>query len=104
MPVYRLLTEVYRRYQRPIMLAETSHVGSGRGAWIRKMAEQAALASLNGVDFHGICIYPMIDRPDWEDATFWHHNGLWDVDLSEPDRYRRVLSQPYAMALRQANP
>jgi protoporphyrinogen oxidase/glycosyltransferase involved in cell wall biosynthesis len=99
--LHRLLIDVHRRYGRPVLLAETSHVGSGRGTWIREMAQEAALATQNGVDVLGICLYPVIDRPDWEDQQFWHHSGLWDVDAGG-DRSTRILNRPYAAALRQA--
>ncbi|HEV7815959.1 MAG TPA: glycosyltransferase [Janthinobacterium sp.] len=102
MPLHSLLLEMEQRYGRPLMLAETSHVGSGRGVWIREMAQEAALARQKGGDLRGICIYPIIDRPDWEDPDFWHRSGLWDVDTGGPDPLRRVLSEPYAMGLRQA--
>jgi UDP-galactopyranose mutase len=102
LPLHRILAEVQQRYQRPLMLAETSHVGSGRGVWIRQMAEQAALAIQNGIDFRGICLYPAIDRPDWDDATHWHRSGLWDLAGAGPDPMQRVLSAPYAQALHQA--
>ena len=104
LPLHQLLLEVTRRYQRPLLLAETSHVGSGRGAWIREMASETMLAMQLGADVRGICLYPIIDRPDWEDASHWHHSGLWDVALegAGEERLRRVLSPPYAMALRQA--
>ncbi|SFV16464.1 NAD(P)-binding protein [Pseudoduganella namucuonensis] len=101
-PLYQILLELQERYQRPFMLAETSHVGSGRGVWIREMAEQAALAIQHGVDFRGICLYPAIDRPDWEDADHWHRSALWEVDHAGPDPKARVLVAPYAEALRQA--
>lgn len=100
--LHQLLTETYQRYQRPLYLAETSHVGSGRGTWIREIAQQAALAVQHGVDLQGICIYPIIDRPDWQDTERWHQSGLWDVDLHAEKPFQRVLCQPYATALRQA--
>ena len=102
MPLHDLLQELHQRYRRPLVLAETSHVGSGRGVWIREMASEAALAMQHGVDIKGICLYPIIDRPDWEDATHWHKSGLWDVDRDGIDPLARVLSQPYALALTQA--
>ena len=102
MPLHALLQELHQRYQRPLVLAETSHVGSGRGVWIKEMASEAALAMQHGVDFHGICLYPIIDRPDWEDATHWHQSGLWDVAPNRIDPMARVLSQPYGLALTQA--
>jgi protoporphyrinogen oxidase/glycosyltransferase involved in cell wall biosynthesis len=101
-PLHSLLLELYERYRRPVLLAETSHVGSGRGVWIREMAEQAALAMQKGVEFLGICLYPVIDRPDWENEHYWHHSGLWDLDRSGPDKFARILSPHYSVALKQA--
>jgi UDP-galactopyranose mutase len=105
-PLHEILQELQQRYGRPLMLAETSHVGSGRGDWIRETAEQAAMAAERGVDFHGICIYPIIDRPDWENAAHWHRSGLWDVvcGIQGPPSTSldRVLVAPYATALKQA--
>lgn len=104
MPLHQLLLEVQARYQRPLLLAETSHVGSGRGTWIRDVAAEAALAVQHGAALRGICIYPVIDRPDWDDASHWHRSGLWDVGLDGEggERLRRILVPPYAAALRQA--
>ncbi|MCU6499157.1 NAD(P)-binding protein [Rugamonas sp. A1-17] len=102
MPLYRLLLELGRRYDRPLLLAETSHVGSGRGAWIRQIAEQAALAAQHGADLRGVCVYPAIDRPDWEHADHWHRSGLWDLDRDGPDPLARRLVAPYATALHQS--
>ncbi|PAW37348.1 amine oxidase [Pantoea vagans] len=101
-PLHQLLLQVWQRYQRPLLLAETSHVGSGRGAWIREIATQVAQAQLAGADLLGICLYPILDRPLWEETTFWTRSGLWDLDLLGADPYARQLQQPYADALRQA--
>ncbi len=103
-PLHSLLTEVYHRYQRPMLLSETSHVGSGRGAWIREVAQQAVTAQQQGVDLHGICLYPIVDRPDWDDSDWWHKSGLWNVNIHENEEkpYERVLSEPYAAGLRAA--
>lgn len=102
LPLHRMLQQVWQRYQRPLLLAETSHVGSGRGSWILEIASQVAQAQLAGVELHGICLYPILDRPLWEETTFWTRSGLWDLDLLGADPYARQLQQPYADALRQA--
>jgi len=39
-PLYALLEEVYTRYSRPLVMAETSHFGIGRGKWIREISQQ----------------------------------------------------------------
>lgn len=101
-PLHQLLVELYARYQRPLLLAETSHVGSGRGVWIREIAQEVAVAMQKGVDLSGICIYPIIDRPDWSDPCSWHRSGLWDVAPTQADPLARVLCQPYALAVHQA--
>ena len=50
----------------------------------------------------GVCIYPIIDRPDWEDPNHWHNSGLWDLRVNGADRLERVLCEPYADELRLA--
>jgi UDP-galactopyranose mutase len=101
-PLHELLIELKQRYDRPLLLAETSHVGSGRGVWIREMAVEAARAMQHGVDMRGVCLYPAIDRPDWDHEHHWHHSGLWDLDRDGPEPLSRQLVQPYAQALRLA--
>jgi protoporphyrinogen oxidase/glycosyltransferase involved in cell wall biosynthesis len=101
-PLHQVLIELKERYDRPLVLAETSHVGSGRGVWIREMAVEVARAMQYGVDMRGICLYPTIDRPDWDQEDHWHRSGLWDLDRAGPDPLARQLVQPYAQALQQA--
>lgn len=102
LPFSALLAEVYYRYWRPVVVSETSHFGAGRGRWIREVAEEVGKARQAGVDVEGLCIYPIIDRPDWEDPEHWHHSGLWDL-VSRPDgKLERVLAADYAHQLRQA--
>ena len=101
-----LLKRVWLRYRRPVLLAETSHVGAGRGDWILEIAEEVAHAQAAGVEVAGICLYPIIDRPDWENPTQWHKSGLWDLRLVYDEtgtrRFRRVLDLMYARDLKRA--
>ena len=101
-PLHQMLVDVHARYGRPLLLAETGHVGSGRGIWIREVAEQAMMARHRGADIAGICLYPGIDRPDWENPDYWHHSGMWDVVVQGEDRQARVMAPAYAQGLRQA--
>jgi UDP-galactopyranose mutase len=91
-----LLDEVWQRYRRPLILAETSHVGSGRAAWLNDTLSEVAHARRVGVPVEGVCLYPLIDRPDWDDPSHWHNSGLWDV---VPESGQRVLDPAYAKAL-----
>lgn len=93
LPLHRMLQQVWQRYQRSLLLAETSHVGSGRGRWSPEIAAQVAQAQLAGVELPGICLYPILDRPLWEETTFWTRSGLWDLDLPGADPYARQLQQ-----------
>jgi len=102
MPLHKLLAEVYARYRRPMILAETSHYGIGRAPWLDEIAQETHEAIENGVPIKGVCLYPILDRFDWENPRHWHNSGLWDLVPNGAGRYRRVLNEPYARALRAA--
>jgi beta-glucosidase/6-phospho-beta-glucosidase/beta-galactosidase len=98
-PLSVLLQEVYNRYNRPMAISETSHLGVGRGEWIVEVARECRQAIDNGVDLHGICLYPILDRPDWDNLHLYHNSGLWDLE-HQPDRPpKRVLCEHYAKDL-----
>lgn len=100
-PLRSLLLEAYGRYQRPIALTETSHPGEHRPNWIQFVSNECAAALTLGIPLWGICLYPIIDRPDWDHLDHeWHHSGLWDAQFDLDGVQRRVLHEPYAEALR----
>jgi hypothetical protein len=104
-PLASLLAEVWRRYRRPLIVAETGHVGSGRAPWLDDVAAEALRARGEGVPLQGICLYPLvdhpvdhpIDHPDGADARRWHRGGLWDVEPAR--RFSRRLCAAYAATL-----
>lgn len=98
-PLSRLLADTAERYGRPVLLAETGHFGAGRADWLHEMAAEARQALRAGVPLLGMCLYPLIDRPDWHDTAHWHRSGLWHVDPVQAD-LPRVLEADYAHALR----
>ena len=100
-PLHDLLAEVYDRYQRPLFIGETSHVGEGRGLWIREIYDEVRTAIRNGVPLEGITLYPIIDRPDWDDLDHWHNSGLWDLVPDDQGILQRVLYEDYATVLRE---
>jgi hypothetical protein len=95
-PFNRLLLEAYERYRRPIFVAETSHVGSGRAEWLREMSQELCLALDAGVPVQGICLYPILDRFDWDDPTHWHNSGLWELVPNGDGTLNRVINREYA--------
>lgn len=100
MPFHQLLTEVYERYHRTFFISETSHFGVGRAPWIHEIAVEVKKARDLGVPVEGICLYPILDRHDWEDDTHWHNSGLWDLAPNGAGKLRRVLNDVYARELR----
>ncbi|HZA95661.1 MAG TPA: hypothetical protein VE421_05950 [Burkholderiaceae bacterium] len=100
-PLAELLIEVHQRYQLPIVIAETGHFGAGRSQWFDEMAREVFRAHELGVPVHGFCMYPVIDRCDWNLCDHWHNSGLWDIP-AEPDgtRRKRLLDWRYARALK----
>ncbi|WP_432221940.1 hypothetical protein ACRASX_15830 [Flavobacterium sp. TMP13] len=79
-PVADLLQTAYERYKKPIFLSETGHFGSGRVEWIEEIIQECITARKNGVDINGICIYPITDRPDWDNLNSYSNCGIWDLD------------------------
>lgn len=98
-PLHRLLQQAGARYGRPLMVAETSHIGEGRAAWLHEQAGEVRRAIALGVPVQGLCVYPVLDRGDWEQApdapTRWHRSGLFDAFGTTP-----ALNAPAAAALR----
>jgi len=101
-PFHRLLDEVWMRYRKPLFIAETSHFGSGRAKWLREIAQEVYIARMMGVPLEGVCLYPVIDRPDWENLSHWHNSGLFDFRESAGGRLERVINEEYAESLRAA--
>lgn len=101
-PLSGLLAELEERYGGPLLLAETGASAEARPDWIRHLAEEARRALARGVDLQGVCLYPIVTSPDWEDPAAFFDGGLWDV-VPEPDgSLQRTLAVPVARALREA--
>ena len=98
-PLSDLLSDAFKRYNKPVVLSETSHPGEDRGKWITFISGQCTNAIAAGVPLYGVCLYPIIDRPDWDNLNHWHHSGLWDNLTLQSGAYPREIYQPYADAL-----
>src|SRR5205085_5905380 len=101
LPLSELLRQVYERYERPIVLSETSHPKEDRPLWMNFVADECKSAMEKGLPVWGICWYPIIDRPDWDYLQPWHNSGVWDIDPSA-DQLTRILHEPTAEAIRNA--
>ena len=99
-PFSLLAQALWQRFGQPMCISETGHVGEGRDAWLDDMASEVQACRRLGVPLAGVCLYPVIDRPDWQTADHWHHSGLWDVPGADLGDFTRHLCLPYARRLR----
>lgn len=99
LPLSDMLVELQARYGGPIILAETGASGEARAPWVRYLAAEVKTALDKGVDFQGICFYPTITTPDWEDPTAFFDGGIFDVHPQPDGTLARALSLPVAQAI-----
>ena len=76
-PLRYLLNEVWERYQRPLFIAETGTEDEARPSWLRYIGQESRAARALGVALEGVCLYPIVNHPGWDDDRHCH-NGLWD--------------------------
>jgi len=76
-PFREILGEVFGRYRRPMFVSETGTEDDDRAGWLAYIAEEVRAAIRAGVDLHGICLYPILNHPGWDDDRHCF-NGLWD--------------------------
>ncbi|WP_281233945.1 hypothetical protein [Flavobacterium gelatinilyticum] len=93
-----LLETAYKRYNKPVFISETGHFGTERAEWLEEITAECIDAKNNGVNLLGICIFPVIDRPDWDDLNSYCDCGIWDLDENK----NRIPNQPYIDAIAEA--
>jgi hypothetical protein len=98
-PFREILLEVHQRYQRPMFVSETGTEDQDRPAWLGYIADETRAAMHRGADLNGICLYPILNHPGWDDDRHCH-NGLWDYASPEGDR---EIYQPLADELKRQN-
>lgn len=97
-PLCELLRTVWDRYHLPMIIGETSGMNEGREDWLRDVMEESLAAVNEGIDLHGVCLFPAVDMPDWHTGE-WLHNGLCDV-MPDGDVLNRVECDSYVEELR----
>ena len=94
-PLRLLLGDLHARYGLPLILAETSIEGDDRAGWFRRMAAEVDAARAASVPVGGLCWYPVLSHPGWDDARICP-NGL----LEMPRHGMRPVHAPLAAAMR----
>jgi beta-glucosidase/6-phospho-beta-glucosidase/beta-galactosidase len=84
-PFHEILQEIYQRYERPLFVAETGAENEDRAGWLRYICTEVRTAIKLGVPISGICWYPILNHPGWDDDRHCH-NGLWDYCDSKGHR------------------
>lgn len=84
-PLRELLADVYARYGRPLIISETGTEGKDRPLWFRYVVEEVYAAMQAGVPIQGICLYPILNHPGWDNDRYCP-NGLWDYADSNGER------------------
>jgi beta-glucosidase/6-phospho-beta-glucosidase/beta-galactosidase len=93
-PFHRILEEIWHRYGRPVLVAETGAEADNGPGWLRYVAGEARAATRLGVPVAGLCIYPVLDYPGWEDSRHcrcglltasadWSSHGVDEVMAEE---------------------
>ena len=96
-PLHALLAAVHARYNRPLFLAETSIEGDLRAPWLRYIGGEVREALRRGVPVRGICLYPILGHPGWDDDRYCA-NGLFEMEPHQDGR--RPVHAPLAAELR----
>jgi beta-glucosidase/6-phospho-beta-glucosidase/beta-galactosidase len=94
-PVWQMLREVWERYRRPLFVAETGIEDEARPAWLRYVGYEVRRAIREGVPVEGVCLYPIVNHPGWDDDRHCY-NGLWDY--ADPAGGREIY-EPLAREL-----
>jgi len=93
-PFHLILAEIYERYRIPIIVSETGAEGMERVPWYRYIRAECETAITMGVDLQGICLYPILNHPGWDDDRHCP-NGLWGFSDDSGNRpvYEPLLTE-----------
>jgi hypothetical protein len=91
-----LLEAVGRRYRRPLLVSETGAERNARAPWLHYVCEEVRAAMAAGVDVQGVCLYPILAYPGWDNDRHCDV-GLFSTPEGGGDR---TLVKPLADELR----
>lgn len=94
-PLREILGEFHERYGRPLFIAETGIENDPRPEWFRYVCEETRRAETPDFQLSGVCLYPIVNHPGWDDNRHCH-NGLWDY---ADENGRREIYEPLAQEI-----
>jgi len=80
-PLSDMLAEVHERYLRPVLISETGAEGSARPSWLHYVLSEVGEARNQGVPVEGVCLYPILDYPGWDNGRHCQVGLLGPPDL-----------------------
>jgi beta-glucosidase/6-phospho-beta-glucosidase/beta-galactosidase len=86
-PLHRMLEDIWRRYNRPIVITETGVEADAAAGWLGYISAEVRQAQRVGVEILGICIYPVMDYPGWDDER---HCSCGLLEVADDWRERRL--------------
>jgi hypothetical protein len=78
-----------------MLISETGIEDERRTVWFEYVTAQADIAMEAGVPLEGICLYPIVNHPGWDDERACQ-NGLLSAVAKPP---KRDVYQPLATAI-----
>ncbi|AVX22914.1 Uncharacterized protein ALO42_00264 [Pseudomonas syringae pv. atrofaciens] len=96
-PFQGMLSELHRRYARPILISETGAEDVQRLPWFNYVCAEVSKAVRAGVPVQGICWYPVLDYPGWDDGRYCPAGLLGYAD----GQGARAIFDPLQVALRE---
>lgn len=66
-PLHSMLYELWQRYRRPILITETGAEAHAAVGWLGYVGAEVRQAQRMGAEIVGICLYPVMDYPGWDD-------------------------------------
>ena len=79
-PLHVMLLELWGRYERPIVITETGVESGPDFGWLGHVTAEVRQALRMGVPVLGICLYPVMDYPGWDDER---HCSCGLIEISE---------------------
>lgn len=100
-PFHAILAETYARYGRPIFVAETGTEDEDRGPWFTAIFSEVAKARQLGIPIEGICLYPILNHPGWDNDRDCR-NGLYERNPTSRElvRYEPLFANIQASSRR----
>jgi beta-glucosidase/6-phospho-beta-glucosidase/beta-galactosidase len=88
-PLHEMLAALWERYGRPIVITETGAETGAEFGWIGYVMAEVRQALRMGVPVLGICLYPVMDYPGWDDDR---HCACGLIEVAADWETRRLRS------------